>query len=140
MDMLINSLKSNNYKVTPQRIAVYHEIHNSKDHPNAETIHKNLAPKYPSISLATVYKSLELFAKLGIIQIINIDGQSYRYDSNTEKHHHIICNKCNKIEDLDNKHFACLKSEIENLTQYKIINQNFCFYGICKSCANSMEN
>ena len=136
MEILVHSLKSNNFKITPQRIAIYREIYHSKEHPNAETIYKRLEPNYPTISLATVYKSLELFADLNIIQIIDIGGSSVRYDSNTSKHSHIICNICKKIEDLDNQTFQHLSSEVEAITNYKIENQQLCFYGICPSCAN----
>lgn len=136
MEVLVNSLKSNNFKITPQRIAIYREINNTNEHPNAETIYKRLEPNYPTISLATVYKSLELFAELNMIQIINIGGNSYRYDPNIRKHPHIICNVCQKIEDLDNRNFEHLSSEVEGLTNYKITDQQLCFYGVCSSCAS----
>ena len=55
-------LRSNGYKVTPQRLAVYDAIDHNMTHPNAESIYQQLQPQYPSMSLATVYKTMEIFA------------------------------------------------------------------------------
>ena len=134
MDILVNSLRSRNCKITPQRIAVYHAIRGNRDHPNAETIYKILSPTYPTISLATIYKSLELFVELGLVQLINIGENSFRYDCNTECHPHLICTSCQKIIDLDNEFLQHLSKKVENLTNYNISDQQICFYGTCPEC------
>ena len=59
-------LRQNGYKVTPQRLAVYAVIEHNPTHPNAEVIYRELQPQYPSMSLATVYKTMEIFAKIGV--------------------------------------------------------------------------
>ncbi|AOY76351.1 Fur family transcriptional regulator [Clostridium formicaceticum] len=137
MDTLVKLLKDNNCKITPQRIAIYQAVKDSDEHPNAETIYKKLAPTYPTISLATVYKSLELFSGLGLIQVINIGENSFRYDSNTASHPHVVCTNCQKVEDLDNEFFKHLSKRVESLTNYQIMNQHLCFYGICPFCTPS---
>ena len=53
-------LRKNGYKVTPQRLAVYEAINHNPTHPNAEAIYKILQPNYPSMSLATVYKTIDM--------------------------------------------------------------------------------
>lgn len=63
-------LRKNGYKVTPQRLAVYEAINHNPTHPNAEAIYKILQPNYPSMSLATVYKTMEIFAKIGVVQVL----------------------------------------------------------------------
>lgn len=136
MELLIKELKSNSCKITPQRIAVYQTIKESMDHPNAETVFKKLYPSYPTMSLATVYKSLELFCNLGLIQVINIGENSFRYDGRTDEHQHIICTKCQKIEDLNNHIFEDLRYKVADISNYKINKQQLCFYGICSDCAN----
>ncbi|SNS76847.1 Fur family transcriptional regulator, peroxide stress response regulator [Anaerovirgula multivorans] len=136
MDTLIKLLKNHNCKITPQRIAIYHAVRENHDHPNAEAIYKMLAPTYPTISLATVYKSLELFASLGLVKVINIGENSFRYDFNTTSHPHVVCTVCQRVEDLDNEFFAHLPKRVESLTNYKISNQQLCFYGTCSKCAS----
>ena len=74
-------LRQNGYKVTPQRLAVYEALANTKQHPSAEMLFGTLQPKYPSMSFATVYKTVEILNKLGLIQIINTGEDSFRYDA-----------------------------------------------------------
>lgn len=138
MNVLIKKLKSNNCKTTPQRIAVYKAVTESTDHPNAETIFKQLSPLYPTMSLATVYKSLELFVQLGLIQIINVGENSFRYDGRTEEHSHIICTQCWKIEDLDNNIFEDLTSKVQQVSSYNVERKQLCFYGTCSDCSKAM--
>lgn len=134
MNILINKLKSNSCKITPQRIAVYQTLKETTDHPNAETVFKKLYPTYPTMSLATVYKSLELFSKLGLIQVINIGENSFRYDAKTEEHQHIICTKCSKIQDLNSNIFEDLSTKVQDASSFKIEKQQLCFYGVCSDC------
>ena len=94
-------LRKNGYKVTPQRLAVYEAINHNPTHPNAEAIYKILQPNYPSMSLATVYKTMEIFAKIGVVQVLQCAEDAHRYDYNTTPHAHIRCEKCNRVIDID---------------------------------------
>ena len=94
-------LRSNGYKVTPQRLAVYDAIDHNMTHPNAESIYQQLQPQYPSMSLATVYKTMEIFAKIGVVKILQCGEDAHRYDYNTSQHAHIRCVKCNRVLDVD---------------------------------------
>ena len=94
-------LRKNGYKVTPQRLAVYEAINHNPTHPNAEAIYKILQPNYPSMSLATVYKTMEIFAKIGVVQVLQCAEDAHRYDYNTTPHAHIRCEKCNCVIDID---------------------------------------
>lgn len=93
-------LRSNGYKVTPQRLAVYDAINHNMTHPNAESIYQQLQPQYPSMSLATVYKTMEI-AKIGVVKILQCGEDAHRYDYNTSQHAHIRCVKCNRVLDVD---------------------------------------
>lgn len=137
MNVLIKKLKSNNCKTTPQRIAVYKAVTESKDHPNAEAVFNKLSPLYPTMSLATVYKSLELFVQLGLIQTINVGENSFRYDGRTEEHPHIICTSCWKVEDLENHIFEDLTGQVQKISNYRIEKKQLCFYGTCPECLKS---
>jgi len=134
VEVLIKKLKSNGCKITPQRIAVYQTIKETMDHPNAEAVFKKLYPTYPTMSLATVYKSLELFSKLGLVTVINLGENSFRYDGKTEEHQHVICTKCSKIEDLNSTIFEDLTTKVQDISNYQIQKQQLCFYGTCSDC------
>ncbi len=135
MENLIRFLKESNCKITPQRIAIYNILKESKDHPNAEAIYKKLEPTYPTISLATIYKSLELFDHLGLIQVINIGENSFRYDCKAFSHPHLICSICHKVEDLNVDYFKDLTEKVAVATNYKISKQQLSFYGVCPECS-----
>ena len=92
-------LRQNGYKVTPQRLAVYEALANTKQHPSAEMLFGTLQPKYPSMSFATVYKTVEILNKLGLIQIINTGEDSFRYDADISEHSHVQCTVCGRVDD-----------------------------------------
>ena len=94
-------LRANGYKVTPQRLAVYEALAATKSHPTAEMLFSVLQPNYPSMSFATVYKTVEILHKINVIQILNTGEDSMRYDADTSIHHHIQCISCGRVDDLN---------------------------------------
>ena len=65
-------LRSQGFKVTPQRIAIYDALRGHHDHPTAEMLYHTLRPERPSMSLATVYKTREIFEKIGLVKILEV--------------------------------------------------------------------
>lgn len=86
MQELAKLLRDNGCKVTPQRLAVYDMLAHTKEHPTAEMIFDAVKEKYPSMSFATVYKSVEIFSRLHIIQVLNTGEDSFRYDARVDEH------------------------------------------------------
>ncbi len=127
-------LKEKGYKVTPQRLAVFNILRNTKEHPSVDSIYNKLQPTYPTMSLATVYKSLEVFKELGLVQELNVGEGSFRYDANTNQHPHIICIKCGRVDDINDEMIFDLSDAVESKTGYKVIRQQFYFYGYCPNC------
>lgn len=127
------ALKKNGYKITPQRIAVYNVLKNTKEHPCVDNIYNKLQPMFPTMSLATVYKSLEVFKSLGLIQELNMGEGSFRYDANTTPHPHAICLNCGKVDDAELGNID-LHEQAEAKTGYEIIKQQIYFYGYCPKC------
>ncbi|TAL69375.1 MAG: transcriptional repressor [Bacteroidetes bacterium] len=89
-------------KATVQRLVILETLTDNFSHPTAESIFKKIKKDYPSISLSTVYNTLEVFRKHGIVRIVNTDSVTVRYDSVTDTHHHIFFEGNNKIEDYYN--------------------------------------
>ncbi|MDD4503829.1 MAG: Fur family transcriptional regulator [Clostridiaceae bacterium] len=131
---LIKFLKEKGYKVTPQRIAVYDILKNTKEHPSVDMLYSSLQPVYPTMSLATVYKSLEVFKELGLVQELNVGEDKFRYDANVNQHPHITCTVCGKVEDVDDEMLFDLSEQVERKTGYKLINQQLYFFGYCPNC------
>ena len=127
-------LRQNGYKVTPQRLAVYEALANTKQHPSAEMLFGTLQPKYPSMSFATVYKTVEILNRLHVIQIINTGEDSFRYDADISDHHHVQCTCCGKVEDLFNVDYSGIMAQAEKESGYKLSGHQFYFYGVCENC------
>ena len=147
MELLSEKLKNYNLKVTPQRLAIYNYLLENKNHPNAETIYndikkpseisfRRLKKQYPTMSLATVYKTLLSLKKVSLINELNIGEDSFRYDIVTNFHYHIICSKCNKIVDYypEANEITKLKTKIQEDTEFSLTNEQIYFYGVCKDC------
>lgn len=131
---VVKILKEKGYKVTPQRIAVFDVLKNTKAHPTVEEIYNKLQPTYPTMSLATVYKSLEMFKSLNLVQELNVGEDKFRYDANVKPHPHINCISCGRVDDVDDEMFFNLTEQVANKTGYKITGQQLYFYGSCPVC------
>jgi Fur family transcriptional regulator, peroxide stress response regulator len=131
---VVKVLKEKGYKVTPQRIAVYDVLKNTKEHPTVEVIYNKLQPMYPTMSLATVYKSLEMFKDLDLVQELNVGEDKFRYDANVNPHPHITCVACGRVDDVDNEMFFNLSEQVSIKTGYQITGQKLYFYGHCPAC------
>lgn len=142
MDILIKNLKANNLKVTPQRLIIYNYLATNLIHPSAETIYNSIKESNPTISLATVYKTLNSLKDANLIQEINIGEDSFRYDFQIMPHSHIVCTTCNDIIDYfpDKTFNNSTKVIIEAATDFKIDYQQMYFYGTCPECLKKIIN
>ncbi|VBB05947.1 ferric-uptake regulator [Lucifera butyrica] len=127
-------LRDKGFKVTPQRLAIYHMLASTKSHPSAEMVFNELQPVYPTMSLATVYKTMEILEEIGLVQVLNAGEDSFRYDANTSCHPHIRCLCCGKVEDLEGINSEAFVKNVEKSTPYRITGQQFYFYGTCPKC------
>jgi len=110
-------------KVTPQRIAVYKALIDIKDHPTAEMVKRHVVRDNPSISLGTVYKTLEIFEEKNLIAKVRTEEDVMRYDPILDKHHHLFCQKTEQIGDYYDEELNQLLNEYfqtKNIPNFKI--------------------
>lgn len=127
-------LREKGLKVTPQRIAVYNMLRGTTEHPNAEMIYKTLEPTNPTMSLATVYKTLDFFKQLGLVQELNVGEGRSRYDAVVDWHPHTVCTCCGKVGDL---HLEALKNVSQKLApelDFEVEMEQLILYGKCSEC------
>lgn len=128
-------LREKDLKVTPQRIAIYETLASTDKHPSVETIYQSLEKSFPSLSLATVYKTLNTFKDKGLVQELNVGEDSFRYDANCNTHPHFLCYKCEEVYDLPSTKSMCnIVEEIEDKTEFSIDCEQMYFFGTCKDC------
>lgn len=133
-------LKSKDLKVTPQRLAIYSMLYNTDSHPTAETIYKALEEQYPTMSLATVYKTLDVLKSVGLVQELNAGQGSCRYDACMDMHFHLVCSECNKVFDLKGMQSeALIKTEVAERTDFKVQSGQIYFFGVCGVCIGAVE-
>lgn len=130
----IQKCKTKALSVTPQRLAIYKALIIDKTHPNPECVYNNIKPAFPTISLATVYKTLETFEKHNIISVVTPLHETVRYDAEIEHHHHIVCVKCKKVIDIKDPELE--KVEIPQIVQqdYQVLDYHIQFNVICSEC------
>ena len=134
-DIIIQKLRDNGHKITPQRLAITKILAKSEGHPSVENIHVEIKRDFPTMSLATVYKNILLIKSLGEVLELGFPDGSNRYDGNKPyPHPHVICIKCKKIVDADLNSFNEMKTEVELDTNFKILNHRLDFFGICSDC------
>lgn len=122
-------------RLTPQRIAVLEFLEGNREHPSADDIYKKVKKRYPTISFATVYNTLETLKRTGNVTELTIDPSRRRYDPDTRHHHHMICLKCKRINDINIDISIDLPDD--QIDDFKVMKNHIEFYGLCKECKNN---
>jgi Fur family transcriptional regulator, peroxide stress response regulator len=135
---LVSKLREHEYRLTPQRVELVRLIAVSEGHPSASQIYQQIKTQFPTMSLATVYKTLDLLKELGEVLEIDLRDDSH-YDGNKPyPHPHLICTNCQTI--MDGELDAAVKKivqEVEKNFGFQIIKHQLDFYGICPDCQNN---
>jgi Fur family peroxide stress response transcriptional regulator len=131
----IEALRNKGYKATPQRIAICRIALHSREHPTAQSIYNDVKKVHPTVSLATVYKTLQVLRDLGLIQELNLPQVQARFDPCLKPHVNLICQQCGKIEDLDDPTAREISGRVSTATKFKPNGQRIDVYGICQKCS-----
>lgn len=136
-DELISALQERKYRLTPQRIELVRLIAASEDHPNAAQLFSRVRGQFPTMSQATVYKTLDLLKEMD--QVLEIDLHEDRhYDGNRpEPHPHLICLQCNQISDVELELDPSSLKKIEERSGYRVIRPQITLFGLCPDCRKS---
>ncbi len=127
-------LVSSGLKPTYQRLKVLEYLHKHKNnHPTVEMIYEALAGKIPTISMTTIYNTLNALLDKGLVSAETITGSEVRYDSVTNPHHHFLCLKCGKIIDIDIKCPLALGKR-KTINGHRIKEVHGYFKGLCEAC------
>ena len=135
MEQMVSRLKNGEHRITPQRLAIFKVLANSVGHPSAEDIHSALVEHYPTMSLATVYKTLALLKQEGEVLELQFSDLGNRYDGNKPyPHPHVICTGCGDIVDPSFLDLDDITKKMTDDTGFKIVAHRLDFYGICPEC------
>ena len=139
-------LKEKGLKVTRQRLVVLNALASKPDsHLTAEEIYDLVKTDSPEIGLATVYRTIQLFMELHLIDRINLDDGFVRYEigdmgtkKNSHHHHHLICLSCGMVMSVEDDLLDELEAEIARTTGFKVTDHEVKLYGYCKECGGNL--
>ena len=132
---IVSKLSELGYRLTPQRMMILSAIENSDDHISAEEIYAQVMAKYPKVNISTVYRTLELLKRLGLVTETDLGGGRVRYHP-AEKghHHHLVCQECGAIIDLDESLLSSLKSALFREYKFSADLRHLAIFGRCVNC------
>lgn len=140
-------LKDNGLKVTSQRILILNTLEKRPNkHLTVEEIYELVRKKNPDIGLATVYRTIQLFSDLHLIDKLNLDDRQVRYeiskkgqDKDVHHHHHLICLECEQIISFEDDLLDNLEDTIEKTKGFIVKDHEVNLYGYCRKCLNNKE-
>ncbi len=135
LNQMLSKLKAHDFRLTPQRLAVLKVLAVSEGHPTVERIYETVRVEFPTTSIATIYKTVNLLKQLNEVLELGFPDGSNRYDGNKPySHPHVICTKCKKIIDPNLGSIKELTKEVVKETGFQILNYRVDFFGTCRDC------
>lgn len=135
LDDILSKLRQRDFRITPQRIAILKAFLQSQNHPSIEQVYTEVKLNFPTTSLATVYKTVNLLKEVGEILEISFAEGGNRYDGNKPyPHPHLICTRCKKIIDPEVTLLEQMTAEVADTTGFRIESHQVEFFGVCPSC------
>ncbi len=131
---ILEAFRERKVRCTPQRFVILDYLLRNHGHPTAEEIHESINRNDPRASLATVYKSLHALAKAGLIREVALEGTAARFESNTRRHHHFVCERCGRVEDVE---WFDVPQVARRATRKgrKVSSYEVVLRGLCSACA-----
>ena len=120
---------------THQRQVIFEALGSLRGHPDPEAVYEAVKTQIPSISLATVYKNIKTFVDHGLLAEVSLHHGSSRLETNLAPHHHLVCQRCKAIVDLDNEELEPLRLKNPAPNGFRVHRYSVEVIGFCKDCA-----
>ena len=134
---MLRDLKQAGLKATPQRVAVIETFASDASHPTAQELYDRLRARFPSMSFATVYNTLDALASKGLASTLRL-GTAARFDPNGTPHHHAVCDQCGAVSDIPTESMAPSEHVKARLAAaapgFVIRAEERIFRGVCAGC------
>jgi len=131
---VIDALRRHHLRATEQRLSIIEALKAEKSHPSAEQLCQILRQHHPTISLSTVYKTLQALAKIGIVQTIETPCGRQRFDGQENPHHHAVCSCCNGVFDVPTEALPVSIPQIDRIGNFRIDSVKVYLIGRCADC------
>ncbi|MFT5660175.1 MAG: Fur family peroxide stress response transcriptional regulator [Sulfurimonas sp.] len=125
-------LQKHNLKATPQRLEIV-DVLSHNGHMNINDLYINLQMKFPSISLATIYKNVNIMLEKGFLLEVKLPDQKNVFELEKNEHSHVTCTKCSTVMDIDLDVQEIL-NKAQNVSNYHLSSNSLIFNGVCPRC------
>ncbi|MDQ2728784.1 MAG: transcriptional repressor [Actinomycetota bacterium] len=133
---LAKRFRAQGLKVTPQRELLFKLVYGNQTHPTAEVIYAEARQVMPTMSLKTVYQTLNDLTEMGELLQLDFGTGSSRFDPNIGDHHHLVCTSCGKVRDLSAT-FADLDVPPGDRQGFEVEEAEVVFRGVCAACRST---
>jgi Fe2+ or Zn2+ uptake regulation protein len=127
-------LLQSRYRLTKQRAAVLRALDDG-GHLSAETLLERVRSEQPGVSLGTIYRTLDILREIGLVQVFSYGGSAARYEATLEKHHHLLCLECRRVENVRPDGVARIAEEVASRAGYGDIDCALTIAGRCPECS-----
>ena len=140
VELAYSILAENGYKTTePRKVLLKFLDEDENKHLSCDEIYDKISDTHPNIGIATVYRNMQLFEELNIATKLTLDDGIARYEladfgEGAHMHHHLVCLNCNKLIEVKEDLLGVLEKEIEKEHNFKIVDHDLKFFGICEDC------
>lgn len=135
--VMVKRLREAEHRITPQRLAILDILARSDGHPSADDIYRQLLPSYPTMSPATVYKTLAVLKDEGEVLELEFSELANRYDGRKPyPHPHVICTECSAVVDPSFLGLEEITARVMAETGFTISTHRLDFFGVCPNCRN----
>ena len=123
-----------NYKRSKQRERMLELLGQTEIHPTADWLYQQLKQEFPSLSMGTVYRNLNILSKQKLIQKLPFGSTHDRYEAKKSPHYHLVCEKCGCVQDFDMPQYAKINEQAQKMSGFDISSHRIDFFGICERC------
>jgi len=134
-----NRVMNGTHRNTRQRQVILEELRKLTSHPTAVALYEIVRRRLPKVSLATVYRNLELLDRTGEIQKLDAGAAEARFDGSSERHDHIRCVKCGRVGDISGPPLELSLDVKDDYGGYRVLGHRVEFIGVCPECENAQK-
>jgi Fe2+ or Zn2+ uptake regulation protein len=132
---LTGLLRARGMRVTSQRLVIARALRDHGGHLTSEQVYAIVAPTLPGVSQQTVYSTLALLSDLGVARRVPVPGATSRFEARLDEHHHMVCERCGTLHDLDARVSVGRALEASRSAGFAPRSASLTVLGLCAACA-----
>jgi len=136
----IDVLRESGHKMTPQRMMILTSLRHAPGHLTAADIFERVKTEYPYVDISTVYRTLTVLKDMRLISETHMGTGDAAFEwVGAERHHHLICRKCNHVLELDHRYLERLGAQIQRDINFRADIDHFAIFGLCGDCQQDLS-